>query len=54
VGLDLADRFAAIRSSGDNVDVIERLQSQLQALRRQGLVIDQNGPDAHQAVSPVS
>ena len=31
-----------------------RLQAQLQALSRQGFVVDQNGPDGHQALSPVS
>ena len=54
VGLDLADRLASICGSGDNFDVVERLQSQLQPLGGKRFVIDQNGPDGHQALSPVS
>ena len=54
VGLDLADRFASVGGGRDYLDIVMRLQSQLQALRREGLVVDQNGPDGHQALSPVS
>ena len=35
-------------------DIVVRLKPQLQALGRKGLVIDQNGPDAHESGSPLS
>ena len=54
VGLDLADRLAAVGGGGDDLDVVMRLQPKLQALGGQRFVIDQNGPDGHQALSPVS
>ena len=54
MGLDLADRLAAVGGGGDDLDVVKGLQPQLQPLRRQGFVVDQNGPDGHQALSPVS
>ena len=55
VGLDLADRLAAIGGGGDDLDVVMRLEPQLQALGRQRLVVDQDGPDGHSAsLSPVS
>jgi len=54
VSLDLADRLTPVGGRCDHFDVVVRLQSQLQALRRQRLVVDQNGPDGHQALSPVS
>ena len=54
VGLDLADGLAAVGGGGDDFDVVMRLQPQLQALRRQRFVVDQDGPDGHQALSPVS
>ena len=54
VRLDLPDRLAPVGGCGDDLDVFMRLQSQLQALGRKWLVIDQNGPDGHEAVSPVS
>ena len=54
VGLDLADRLAAVGGGGDDFDIVMGLEPQLQALRREGFVVDQNGPDAHEALSPVS
>src|SRR5438270_829325 len=54
VGLDLADRLAPIGRGADDFDIVERLKPQLQALGSQGLVVDQNGPDGHETVSPVS
>ena len=47
VGLDLPDRFAAVRCRGDDLDVIEGLQPELQPLSREWFVVDQNGPDGH-------
>ncbi len=54
VGLDLPDGLAAVGGGRDHVDVFMGLQPQLQPLRRQRFVIDQYGPDGHQALSPVS
>ena len=54
VGLDRADRLAAVRRGGDDLDIVVRLEPQLQPLRRQRLVIDQDGPDAHESLSPLS
>ncbi len=54
VGLDLADRFTAVGGGRDNFDIIEGLQPQLEALGGERFVVDQNGPDGHAALSPVS
>ena len=54
MGLDLADGLAAVGGGPHHLDVVMRLQPQLQALRGEGFVVDQNGPDGHQALSPVS
>ena len=54
VGLDRPDRFAAVGGGGDYFDVVVSLQAKLQPLRRERLVIDQDGPDAHESLSPVS
>ena len=54
VGLDLADRLAAVGGGGDDFDVVMRLEPQLQPLGRQRFVVDQDGPDAHSALSPLS
>jgi hypothetical protein len=50
----IACAAAAVGCRADDFDVVERLQPQLQALRRQRFVIDQYGPDAHSDLSPVS
>ena len=47
VGLDRADRLAAVRAGVDDLDVVMRLQPQLQALDGQRLVVDQDGADGH-------
>ncbi|MND04640.1 hypothetical protein D3C83_250060 [compost metagenome] len=52
--LDLADRLASAGGGRDHLDIVMCLQSQLQTLGRKRFVIDQNGPDGHQALSPVS
>ena len=54
MGLDLADRLAPIGGGADDFDIVKGLEAQLQPLRREGLVVDQNGPDAHEILSPVS
>src|SRR5829696_5987847 len=47
VGLDRADRFAAVRAGVDDLDVIVGLQAQLQALDGKRLVVDQNRTNGH-------
>ncbi len=47
VGLDRADRLAAVGGGGDDLDIVMRLQPQLQALGRQRLVVDEDGADGH-------
>ncbi len=47
MGLDRADRLAAIGGGSDNFDVIMRLEPQLQPLRRQRLIVDQDGANGH-------
>ena len=54
MGLDRADRLAAVGRGGDDLDIVMRLQPQLQPLGRKRLVIDQDGPDAHGFLSPLS
>ena len=47
VGLDRADRLAPVRAGVDDLDVLVRLEAQLQPLDGQRLVIDQDGADGH-------
>ena len=47
VGLDRAYRLAAVRAGLDDLDVVMRLQAQLQALDGQRLVVDQDRADRH-------
>ena len=48
MGLDRADRLAAVGGGGDDFDIVMRLQAQLQALGRQRLVVDEDGADGHE------
>ncbi len=48
VGLDRADRLAPVGRGGDDLDIVMRLEPQLQPLRRQRLVVDEDGADGHE------
>ena len=54
VGLDRPDRLAAVGRGADHLDVVMGLEPEPKPLGGKRLVIDQNGPDAHQSLSPVS
>ena len=47
VGLDRSDRLAPVRAGVDDLDVVMRLQAQLQPLDGERLVVDQDGADGH-------
>src|SRR5688500_4207797 len=47
VGLDGADRLATVRAGVDDLDVVMGLESKLQALDGERLVVDQNRTDGH-------
>ena len=47
VGLDRPDRLAAVGGGGDDFHVVMRLQAQAEALRRQRLIVDEDGADGH-------
>ncbi len=47
MGLDRADRLAAVGGGCHDLDIVMRLEPQLQTLGRQRLVVDQYGADGH-------
>ena len=47
MGLDRADRLAAVRAGFDDLDILVRLEAQLQALDGERLVVDQDRADGH-------
>ena len=47
VGLDRADRLAAVRAGVDDLDILVRLEAELQPLDGERFVIDQDGADGH-------
>ena len=48
VGLDRADRLAAVGGGGDDLHVVMRLEAQAKPLGRQRLVVDEDGANGHE------
>ena len=47
VGLDRADRLAAVRAGVDDLDILMRLEAELQPLDGERFVVDQDGAYGH-------